>query len=279
MSEPTSLDDVLSDAKPEESAPVEQAGVSTEAVPEASPEPVEKPTSAKKRHREKEQQAKDEGAAPPVEEVKPEPEETKPEPEKQVVTVQEMTDKEKAFLRAAQEERNKRQELERRLAALEKPAEPPKPFFEDPDSAMKQFEKRMEETIVNTKFMTAEAIARSKYKDFDEKLTIFGELLQQTPGLHTQWVNSADPADFAYRLATNHQQIMEVGSIDALRQKIEAQARADERAKVEAEYKAKAEEAAKQRAALPRSLSEARGSNPQQQVWNGPTSLDDILKG
>ncbi len=46
---------------------------------------------------------------------------------------EELTPKEKALLQAAQDERRKRQELEVRLKALEKPPEPEKTFWDDPE--------------------------------------------------------------------------------------------------------------------------------------------------
>ena len=309
--EQMSLSDVLSDAPPP-AAPAE-APPKAEAPPPAPPaeaapaEPAEPPVetvkSKRKAFQQRERDAQDEGAgkvrgpdgkfvakeaAPVAEPAAPaaeKPVEAKPaEPAPPAAPVpavppqQEMTDKEKALLRAAQDERDKRQVLERRLAALEKPQEEPKAFWDDPEGAIKTFEKKIEETVVNTRFNTAEAIARSKYSDFEEKLGVFGQLLQQIPGLNQQWVAAPDPAEFAYRLAKNHIDIQQVGSIDALRKKIEEETSAKVRAEVEAEYKKKAEDAEKIRAALPGSLSNARGVGITTPVWNGPTSLEDILK-
>lgn len=290
--EQMSLESILSDEKPvaaPEAAPepVKDDGAIDTPPPEA---PVEKPKSLRKQHREREEAARAEGEgkvrgedgkfvakeaakveapAPVVEPVKP-----------AAQPAQDMTDKEKAFLRAAQEERTKRQELERRLAALEKPAEPEKQFWDDPEGALKKMEARIEGVAVNTRLNTAETIARSKYPDFDEKVAVFAQVLHQTPGLHPQWLNSPDPAEFAYRTAKNYQEIQQVGSIDAMRKKIETDVAARVRAEVEAEYKAKADASAKERAALPGSLGDTRGgTNPSRPVWSGPTPLDQILKG
>lgn len=293
MSEQSSLDDILSDAPVVPVAPLEPPAADSPQAPasEAAPEtPPERPKSLRKQHRDREEAARAEGdgkvrdpesgqfVAKTPEEPPPEPAkaETKPaEPPPQ----QDMTPKERALLAAAADERRKRQELEQRLAVLEKPKEEPKAFWDDPENAMKTFEKKLEDVAINTRFNTAELIARSKYQDFEEKLNVFGELLKQTPGLHQQWVNAQDPAEFAYNIGKNHLQIQQVGSIDALLKKREEEVAARVRAELEAEYKTKAEEAQRARAALPPSLSEARGTAVNRTVWNGPTSLDDILKG
>ena len=287
MSDPTSLNDILSDAPtppPEPSAP--------EPTPEATsaPEaPVERPRSLRKQHRDREEAARAEGEGKVRDpesgqfvakteekaEEAPKAEAKPPEPPPQ----QEMTQKERALLAAAADERRKRQELEQRLAALQQqPKEESKPFWDDPENAMKTFEKKLEDVAINTRFNTAELIARSKYQDFEEKLSVFGELLKQTPGLHQQWVSAPDPAEFAYGVGKNHMQIQQAGSIDALLKQREEEVTARVRAQLEAEYKAKAEESQRTRAAIPPSLSDARGTAVNRPVWNGPTSLDDILK-
>lgn len=214
----------------------------------------------------------------PKEEPKVEAKEPKQEPKRE-----EFTEKERAFLRAAEEERRKRQELERRLAELEKPKQPEgekKTFWDDPEGHLKTFEQSLEQRLsqreMNVKLTTAEAIARTKYKDFDDNIQVFAGLLQQTPGLREAWLASPDPAEFAYRAGQRTKMLTEAGSIDELRERIEKETRA----KLEAEYKAKQAELEKQRAALPGSLSDVRGASTRQQpVYTGPTPLEDILKG
>lgn len=194
---------------------------------------------------------------------------------------EQMTAKEAAFLRAAQEERGKRQELERRLAALEagKPQEPAKTFWDDPEGALARHKQEIEGVVTSTRLSTAEAIARGKYPDFDAKIETFKEVLTQTPGVYQQWMQSPDPAEFAYRMGKNHQELQQAGSIDGLRAQITKETEVRVRAQIEAELKVKAEAAAKERAALPSSLSDARGTTVNRPVWNGPTPLEDILKG
>ena len=128
---------------------------------------------------------------------------------------QEMTPQHRAAIAQANDERHKRQALEARLAALEaaKPKEPPKAFWDDPEGALKTFEQKIDGVVVNTRLNTAEAIARSKYPDFEEKVAAFKEVLDRTPGLHVEWLASPDPAEFAYKTGKNQMDFRQLGSM------------------------------------------------------------------
>jgi hypothetical protein len=304
MAEQLSLNDILSDKEPVAPAlepakePVKEQTADT-AKPvektEATPEPkVERPQSRRKAWADREQDAQGrirdpetgQYTAKPVPEAEPaKPEPAKPEPAKPAVAPQqEFTEKEKAFQKAMLEERGKRQEIERRLAAIEaaKPAattEPAKTFWDDPEGALAKHQAEARKESINTRLQMAEMFARKSHPDFDEKIEVFGKILQQTPGLHAQWISAPDPAEFAYNLGKNHMELEQAGSIEEMRAKIERETSARVRAEVEAELKAKADALAKERAALPPSLSEARSTGVNKPVWGGPPSLDEILKG
>ena len=221
----------------------------------------------------------------PVEQVSHQEEQpvAKAAPESEV-RGEEMTAKEKAYYAAAREERSKRQEIERELQTLRQqraapsaptPAhEQPASFWDDPEATMTKWQTDMKAMVTTARLDTAETIARSKYSDFDEKVESFAEILSQNPGLHSQWLAAPDPAEFAYKIGGNALSLKQVGSIDEMRKQIEAETRT----KVELEYKQKRETASKERAALPGSLSDARGVSMQRGEWAGPTSLDDIVK-
>lgn len=290
------MDSILSDEKPAPSAPPAPLDIPTlgdTPLPELE---AKHPQSIRSKHRDKEQAAQGrvrdpetgqfatkEPEAPAAEKKTEEP----AAPPKPAAQQQEFTDKEKAFLRAAQEERGKRQELERKIAAYEAEkakatAEPEKTFWDDPEAALARnqeqqakhlAEVRME--IQKSRVQTAESIARGKHTDYDEKIATFGTLIEQTPGLFQQWLADPDPAEFAYRLGKNHMDLQQAGSIDGLRAQIEKETRI----KLEGELKAKSEAFARERAALPSSLSDARSTGVNRPVWGGPLSMDDILKG
>ena len=279
-----SLDDILSDEKPKE----QEAPAPAEAP---APEPAEKPDgykSLRQQAREKEYaaQGRDPSTGQYITKDEPKPEVTaepeKPrEPEKP--PVQQFTEKERAFLAAAQSERAKRQELEKQLQAMKeaKTQEAPKSFFDDPEGTLKSLKDELQATKeevkqgqINTRLQTSEMVARSRHTDFEEKVTVFAELVQKTPGLGQQWLAAPDPAEFAYQTAKAHKELQDAGGMESWRQKAEKEIRA----KVEAELKAKAEALEKERQKLPPSLSDARGTTVNRPVWGGPTSLETILK-
>lgn len=275
----SSLDSILSDEKP---APTPAA------VPEAAPAapapkeaPAASPAAAPAATVPAAETPKEPARGADGKFVKPADKPAAPAPQ---APQPEMTERERAFLRAAQEERAKRQEFERKLAEVSKPPaqppEKPKAFWDDPEGALRRHAETVQEQNTHTRLNTAELIARSRYTDFDEKVAEFSQLVTATPGLAQQWLASPDPAEFAYVTAKNHMLLKQAGSLDALTAKVRAETEAAVRTKVEAEFKAKAEALEKERAALPPSLSDTRGGagGGGKPVWNGPTPLADILK-
>lgn len=293
---PTPLDEILANEKPQ--AQKKEGDLPIPVLGETPAADTEERTHGHARRREwrhKERDAREaaEGRIRDPETgeyVKKEPPEEKPAEakpeekpaEKTEAPKQDFTEREKAFLRAAHEERQKRQALEKQLKDTAPKPEEQKSFWDDPEKYFKQFEERLKQSeestrqaAHNARLHTAEMIARSKYEDFDEAVEVFAEALQHVPGLGQQWMAAADPAEFAYQSGKSMKAMREVGTIDALREKIAK----EERAKLETEMKAKAEKEAEERAKLPKSLSEAQAAAPQKKVlWGGPTPLDEVLR-
>lgn len=268
-----SMTDIL---KNEEPAKTEEALPET---PEAkAEETVEKPTSKRKDHLAKEYEAQgrdpDTGQFLPKEEPKPEVKTEKVEQPKV-----EMSEKERALLKAAEEERRKRQALEAELAQYRQPKKEEgekKTFWDDPEGHFKTHEEKMAAKERAILLNVTERLARSKYTDFDDAISVFAEILKTPagPGIHAQFLAAPDPAEFAYRLGKHTKEVREAGSVEELRAKIEKETRA----KLEAEFKAKQQELDKQRAALTPSLSDVKGATKQHQpVFTGPTPLKDIF--
>jgi hypothetical protein len=290
----------LSDILKNDDPPKTEEPVQTEL--EIEKPPVETVKSSRAAHRAKEEEAQgrkrnpDGTFAPNEEPAKEEPkEEAKPEvkaepketPKEQPKV--ELTDKEKAFLADVQKERQKRQELERRLAAMQQqqqvqqpqpPAQPGQPatFWDNPEAALQQHYQQVQQTIVQNKVLMSADMARSKYPDFDEKVSAFVELMQTAPWLEQQVASSPNPAEMAYRIGKNRMELAQAGDLDSYRKKVEEETAA--RVRKEIEDAAAAKEAERQRlaASLPRTLSDVRGSSPKTQVWGGPTPLDSVLK-
>lgn len=279
MAEP-SLDSILDESTP---AAFEEAPAAEPAAEAQPRDPVEAQTSAKEILRAKEEAAQAEGEGKVrdpatgkyVAKAAPEPVVEKPAAPAQ----EELTAKEKAFLRSAQEERAKRQELEARLKALEKPPEPEKPFWDDPEGAMNKMEARVQGVALKTKLDTAEAIARTRHPDYNEKMEVFKDLVGKSPVLWQEALQNGDPAEFAYQRAAGYMELQQAGGVAELRAKVEAETRAKVTAELEAQYKAKTEKSAKERADLPPSLGDARGTPVNKPVFGGPPSLDEILFG
>ena len=297
MAEQMNLDDILSDKEPAPAPAAATPAEAKEAPPAADSPPVERPVSRRKAHMDKEQEAKGrvrdpetgqyapkkEPEAPPAadSEVKDglKAEEKKDAPKEQ--PKQEMTEKERAFLRMAEEERHKRQVLELELAkrpapnaAQQQTEQPPVSFQENPELYFNALFQENQNTAIKTRVETSEMLARRVYPDYDEKCNKFKELCQNTPGLFQQALAQPDPAEFVYKTAKTHQELADAGSIDELRARLEKEARI----KVEAEFREKEENRKKEQAAIPSSLSNVTSVGTNRPVWGGPTSLDNILK-
>lgn len=282
----------------------DERGVETAPEPvakESAPEPVERSTSRRKQHQQKERDTREaaEGRVRDENGRYVSKEAAKPETEPAAAAVvakpdaatpatiepapaapannQEFTPKERAFLTAAQEERRKRQALEQQLAALQQQApQEKKTFWDDPEAALQHFEAQTTKAVLQTRLDTSEAIARTRYKDFDENVAEFGQLMQSVPGVKEQWLAAPDPAEFAYQIGKRQKEFKSIGNIEEYRQRVAA----EERAKLETEFKAREESRSKLAADLPGSLSDARGNGSTvRPVFTGPTPLDQILGG
>lgn len=191
---------------------------------------------------------------------------------------EEFTAKEKALLAAATDERRKRQELERQLneyrqKQTQAAPEDKKTFWDDPDGKLTELTTYVQKEMTQNRLSTSEAIARSRYPDFQEKIETFVELVKESPVLYQQMLAAPDPADFAYKHSKNHMTLKEVGSLD----EVIAKKLKEERIKWEAEKKAEDEKAKAERRNIPGTLSDATGG-ANKPIYTGPTPLGEIIK-
>jgi hypothetical protein len=183
---------------------------------------------------------------------------------------------------ALKDERRKRQELERRLQAMEQQLrqpqakqQPPVDFWEDPQSFMDTRLNQLGETLLQQweqrqraqRIDAAEQAAKAKYADYDDAFAAFESAVQANPRLAVEMSQAADPAEYAYSKGKAALVLNTVGSLEAY----EAQLRA----KWEAEVKAAVPTP---QVTLP-STTAADGSvgartGPE---WAGPTPLTQIL--
>lgn len=215
----------------------------------------------------------------PVEETPETPEvieEEKGEEEKEETATPAVEPPDVAGLKAAlMAERQKRQayeaELERKAEEERQRQQNPEDVDEYKESIKAELRGEFQKTLVMERLNMSEAMARDKHADFDEKLDTFKAMVQDNPALYAQMVQQANPAEYAYKLASQQLKMKEFADPEAyekaLRDKI--------RAELEAEYKGKDH----RKEELPGSLAGTRGvSGTKQADWQGPAPLGDILK-
>jgi len=171
--------------------------------------------------------------------------------------------------RQAEEAERKAKGLEQAIAAArQKVREQPQPSFnEDPEAFVQRVRAEMQEQVKLVRIESAQAAARARHPDYDEKEQVFAQLAETNPYLVAQLQQAADPAEFAYKAAQFHTEMQAAGgSIEALKAKIAADLQAEKQAKFQAQAQS-----------LPKTLSGAIGTGRSSaQVFTGPTPLDDI---
>lgn len=141
-------------------------------------------------------------------------------------------------------EREKRQQFEERLRQYDEyfaqlnsqPQEVPDQFA-DPEGhtahvikqavqeALQQITPQLQRTQTLSRAEVSEMLARQKYEDYDAKIEVFKEALQENPFLAAQVQQAADPATFAYNAATKYQEAKQYGTATPTRESIEAEIR------------------------------------------------------
>lgn len=133
--------------------------------------------------------------------------------------------------KAVEDERRKRQELERKLAEFEarlaqpKQEPPPPPDWDiDPRTAAEQFQFQIQEQLYRTRVEMASELMRERHADFDEIVGIAVEKAQANPMLHRQIVTSPNPAKMAYEIGRKMKFLNEIGDDpESYRSRLEAE--------------------------------------------------------
>jgi hypothetical protein len=180
------------------------------------------------------------------------------------------TEKEIAYKKAMQAEREKRQALQAELEALKAPKPEPIDPWTDLPGALAQQQKTFQEQLRQQRLLVSEEIAREKHKDFEEVIGHFNEAVQSNPALASQMVEARNPAEFAYKQGLLHKELGSVnGDPIAYRSKLES----DIRAKVEAEFKAKYGD----KTPVPASLNSDSSPVIATPTYEGPPKLSTLL--
>lgn len=177
-------------------------------------------------------------------------------------------------VKALQDERRKRQELQDQLEALkaQQSQEPPVSIWENDEKWQQQFGERVtlsaaQHATLNARLDTSEMLAAQAHEDFEQVKAEWLEMAKQNPELRQQAMADRHPWERAYQQAKNAKAMKELGAT-SIEDVIKA-----ERAKWEAEMAQKSPARS-----FPHSTvhdgSAASRSGP---GWAGPTADKDIL--
>lgn len=181
-------------------------------------------------------------------------------------------------VKALQDERRKRQELEQQIAALQqqvnqKPEEPAPSMWEDENKWQEHFGTRITQQATqfasqNARLDTSEMLARQAHaEDFEEAKAEFLKMAEQNPELRQAALSDPHPWEKAYQIYANAKAMKELGATNV------ADLEAKIRAKVEEELKANAP-----KLLFPTSTAQDGSvSGRSGAVWSGETKDRDIL--
>ncbi len=189
----------------------------------------------------------------------------------------------KAFKAKALDETKKRQALQaelnqtkQQLSKARQPTDKPG-FWEDPDGAIGNLSVDVDNRISQAVTNMSVAMMKSMHPDYDEKESVFIDMVSQNPALATQMNQSINPAEFAYNTAKNHLEMQEIGDIDSFKADLIAQGYAKAKAELEGEKNAEIKKAIETRSELPGSLSNERAAGGNKSLPYTPTELDSII--
>lgn len=191
-------------------------------------------------------------------EAEPETVETAPEAEPEVPTTPEPKE-DRVPIAALLAERDKRQELQRRLTEHEQrqQAEQPKQdFFENPDEYMQGVVNSVNQAATQRIYMALEEQAREANPDYDEVFAEVKAHAEDNPAVVQKILNAPNPASAAYKLGKQLREFKAMQDPEAYREKL----RAELRAELAAENTAKEEARRRTADAIPPDLTDSRNA-------------------
>jgi len=185
-------------------------------------------------------------------------------------------------LAALKDERDKRQQMEQQLHELNNRLQQYDAYFqqqaqptidEDPiafvaQAVREQLAPQLQQELLQVRVQTAEAMARGRWADYDDKIELFKAEAQRNPFLLQQLQGAPDPATYAYNVANQIAEAQRYGGQAPSREQIEAELR----------EKIMQEIGIPQRQA-PVSLANERNVGSRGgPAWSGPAPLEDLLR-
>lgn len=192
----------------------------------------------------------------------------------------------KAQITKAQDEKGKRQAIQRQLEQIQAQAqakvETPDPYAE-PDKAIDFAVSKVEQRFQNKLLDMSELNAKNRHEsdgDFSDMTELFfNKLALDNPALNAEALAQVDPYEFIYRTAKNHSelsQMSDAGGMEAYKANLEKELRA----KWDTEQAEKTNEAVEKAitASIPGSLSTQRAAGGNKtQVYTGDQPLSKIV--
>lgn len=178
-------------------------------------------------------------------------------------------------LKALEDERRKRQELENRLAQLEQKEAPKAP---DPIDDPEGYQTYQDQKALNDRIELSMEFARELHEDFDDVYQVFIDEAATNPVLAQQAIQAKAPALHCYREGKRLMQMREIGDpLEYANKQVEA---ATSELKAEIAELRKQLETNQKRESIPQSLAGQRSVGQR----GGPTeptdaSLSDLLPG
>ena len=158
-----------------------------------------------------------EAKEPEATEVKAEKVEAKPEePKAEPKSESSSDDVNKALLAELTRIRKQNQELK----AEKEPPKEPTNIWEDPEKRLGELAEEFDNKLARTRNTISENYARKAYPDYDEKLDVFLEMVQENPVLVDQMNAAQDPATFAYESAKQKMLLQKIGNLSDYEQEI-----------------------------------------------------------
>lgn len=178
--------------------------------------------------------------------------------------------------KAYEDERGKRQELERQLKELqaEKDKAPIPDVLENPEGYSKAINDQFDQKLLEQRLEMSEFLARRDYEDMDQRLEEYRALVEKIPALHSQVMKSQSPWHEMAKTVENHREMEQLKDVDGMKAKM----RQELEAEIRKEYETKAKSEKSLSESLPQSLAGAASKGTVKgSEWSGPTPLDNIL--
>lgn len=189
---------------------------------------------------------------------------------------------------ALQDERRKRQQIEKQFAELQQrlqqqpQQEQQRPdWFADPERAAQMQRHELDRQIFETRLELSESIIAEKYQDYAEIRDVFADAAARDPSLAAQLIRQPNPAKYAYEVGKYIASMREIGTDPAAyRERVRAEVM-KELGHTQEQGGQPQRQLAAPSAPVPKSLAKAPSAQPRapsgQFASNGPTPLSEII--